>query len=140
MSWFPLNFSIAISCEGELSIQTEINSSNNKSEEIATTTTTTDSSLVVNNYSPGDKLKNDISFDSNSKGQKSTSNSETGVHREYFLHSVVCQIDDGHQKNLVSLINVDQRYFRIKMSNNNNKCQREEEMMKNQWFIFNDFR
>lgn len=146
-SWFPLHFSIAINDQEELSIQTENNIT--KTDEVSLTTaeamdTLTNSSNEIFS-SPSDKIENDNknilkSQQSYEPLKKLSTNSSNDLYQEYFLHSVVCQIDDGHQKNLVSLINVDKRYFRIKMANTSNKCQKEEvDMLKNQWYIFNDF-
>lgn len=144
-SWFPLHFSITINDQGELSIQTDNNTT--KTDEISTIKTesmeTVNTSTILISSS-GDNMESDNNKNYTKRQQslESMKNLSTGSgndsYHEYYLHSVVCQIDDGHQKNLVSLINVDQRYFRIKMANNN-KCQKEDDLLKNQWYIFNDF-
>ncbi|XP_055903558.1 PAN2-PAN3 deadenylation complex catalytic subunit PAN2 [Eupeodes corollae] len=101
-SWFPLNFSMAIDVNGELSVQTE--NSNTKSEESYSEDA---DSPVKRTSTPIDTPRKNVN----------------DTYKEYSLKAVVCQIDDGTQKNLVSLINVGSRGSDDQ----------------NQWYIFNDF-
>lgn len=54
------------------------------------------------------------------------------VKKDYKLSAVVCQIDDGSQKNLVSLVHVPGSYHEMKLGNNDSP--------NGGWYIFNDFR
>lgn len=53
--------------------------------------------------------------------------------KNYKLSAVVCQIDDGTNKNLVSLIHVDHRYHSARLPDS------EEKYVDGKWYIFNDF-
>lgn len=101
-SWFPLSFSMAIGMDGDLSIQTE--NSNTKSE----------------------------GCEPNLPQKHTLLREDSTEYKEYNLLAVVCQIDDGSQKNLVSLINASKMYHDLKTGNPNPD-------QPNQWYIFNDF-
>lgn len=55
------------------------------------------------------------------------------VRRDYKLTAVVCEIDDGTQKNLVALVHVPNSYHEMKTGPAN-------EAYNSGWYIFNDFR
>ncbi|KAH8254144.1 hypothetical protein KR032_008698 [Drosophila birchii] len=98
-SWFPLTFTMDISEQGELQVQTQSDKSEQQQQE-----------------EEGEKLS-----------------AKTGDNeRMYALHAVVCQVDDGTQKNLVSLINVHRQYHSMKLAESPDDPQ-------HQWYIFNDF-
>ena len=54
------------------------------------------------------------------------------TNKQYRLSAVVCQIDDGTQKNLVALVNVGHTYHEQKLGGGEDGI--------HQWYIFNDFR
>lgn len=111
-SWFPMSFSMAVDANGELSVQTE--NSNTKLEETCNEDTEPNFKHSSTPIDFGTKSVNDTTY------------------KEYVLKAVVCQIDDGSQKNLVSLINVGSRYHDLKIPNVSSENQ-------SQWYIFNDF-
>lgn len=55
------------------------------------------------------------------------------IRRDYKLTAVVCEIDDGTQKNLVGLVHVPNSYHEMKLGPAN-------EGYNSGWYIFNDFR
>ncbi|XP_004529913.1 PAN2-PAN3 deadenylation complex catalytic subunit PAN2 [Ceratitis capitata] len=124
-SWFPLSFSMSISEQGELSVQTE--HSNTKAEEHSFTEN-------KENRRSNNEVNTAGSESNETEKPQSTNAASNGSYREYALHAVVCQIDDGCQKNLVSLINVSKNYHSIKLAASGNSADEQQ-----QWYIFNDF-
>ncbi|XP_067627638.1 PAN2-PAN3 deadenylation complex catalytic subunit PAN2 [Eurosta solidaginis] len=125
-SWFPLNFSLSLSEKGELNVQTE--HSNTKTEE-QNCTENKENRRSVNKTS---ESSSEATPGSDKQCADVTSNNAS--YREYFLHAVVCQIDDGTQKNLVALINVNKKYHTMKMATSGSNSEEQQ-----QWYIFNDF-
>lgn len=105
-SWFPLAFNMGINEPGELIVQSHTHASKPDQEE----------------------------EEEEQQQDEQQAFAKHKVKRMYALHAVLCQIDDGTQKNLVSLINVRQKYHAMKSSDIS------EEDAQNQWYIFNDFR
>lgn len=133
-SWFPMNFSIAVDAKGELSVQTE--NSNTKSEEPAS----------------GDDKESPMQRTSTPIDTTTTTKTVNDSYKEYALKAVVCQIDDGTQKNLVSLINVGTRCHDSKAHDSKTHDSKIHDSKThdsktpnggaedhNQWYIFNDF-
>ncbi|XP_037942810.1 PAN2-PAN3 deadenylation complex catalytic subunit PAN2 isoform X2 [Teleopsis dalmanni] len=117
-AWFPLGFSMSIKSEGDLNVYVE--NTNNKHEEKNLTT-----------HNENQVITQDVTENASEvKDLKTVFNSS--INRDYSLHAVVCQIDDGTQKHLVSLINVDKKYHSLKVTNEKNNIE-------DQWYIFNDF-
>ncbi|KAM8713534.1 hypothetical protein ACLKA7_013798 [Drosophila subpalustris] len=106
-SWFPLTFNMGINEEGELIVQSPSQSAKSEQEE---------------------------EDEEQQQQQQEKVLSKGSVQRMYGLHAVLCQIDDGTQKNLVSLINVRQKYHAMKVTTSDTS-----EEAQNQWYIFNDF-
>ncbi|BFG05341.1 PAN2-PAN3 deadenylation complex catalytic subunit PAN2 [Drosophila madeirensis] len=100
-SWFPLTFTMTITDQGELVVQTQSDTEKAEQEE--------------------------------QEGEKPSIKSGE-INRMYALHAVVCQVDDGTQKNLVSLINVQRQYHTMKLA-----ASESSEDSQHQWYIFNDF-
>jgi len=105
-SWFPLTFNMGINEDGELIVQ-----------------------------SPTQIGKSEQEVEDEEQQQQEQAFTKDTVQRVYGLHAVLCQIDDGNQKNLVSLINVRQKYHTMKTGTLD-----ASEEVQNQWYIFNDFR
>lgn len=68
------------------------------------------------------------------KYQTDPSNHSDKNAKNYKLSAVVCQIDDGSNKNLVSLIHVDHRYHSARLPESEH-----EKYLDGQWYVFNDF-
>ncbi|XP_030563599.1 PAN2-PAN3 deadenylation complex catalytic subunit PAN2 isoform X2 [Drosophila novamexicana] len=106
-SWFPLAFNMGISETGELSVLSPTHASKTEQE-------SEDEELM--------------------QQQQQQTLPKDHIQRMYALHAVVCQIDDGTQKNLVSLINVRQKYHTMKATTSD-----AIDETQSQWYIFNDF-
>lgn len=109
-SWFPLTFNMGINEEGELIVQSPSQTAKSEQEE-------------------------EDEEQQQQQQQQEEVLSQGSVQRMYGLHAVLCQIDDGTQKNLVSLINVRQKYHAMKATTSETS-----EEAQSQWYIFNDFR
>ncbi|CAD7088929.1 unnamed protein product [Hermetia illucens] len=119
-SWFPLSFSMRIDENDELEIQVDgsDNVNNNKQEESA--------------EKPRDDCDNSAGeSELFSKFEQPQQNAYSDKYKDYNLTAVVCQIDDGVQKNLVALIKIGKIYYDLKLGPTDEQP--------DQWYIFNDF-
>ncbi|EDV98423.1 PAN2-PAN3 deadenylation complex catalytic subunit PAN2 [Drosophila grimshawi] len=105
-SWFPLTFKMGISDTGELNVQSLTHTAKSEQEE----------------------------EDEEQLTEQQPTETKNQVQRIYALNAVVCQIDDGTQKNLVSLVNVRHKYHTMKATTSDAL-----EETQQQWYIFNDF-
>lgn len=126
-TWFPLQFSIEIDENCEL----KIDSGYNKTNDIQSTS---DNGQPPNNET--EKINNNTNGTSKPNEEileNSASNSPIPItkKKDYKLSAVVCQINDGNQRHLVSLVYVSNNYHEMKKAGNDNKY--------GQWYIFNDF-
>ncbi|XP_053962375.1 PAN2-PAN3 deadenylation complex catalytic subunit PAN2 [Anastrepha ludens] len=126
-SWFPLGFSMSISELGELSVQTELSDTKTEEHNSMENKENRKSVNETSDAGNGESAAHD-------KKQSANLASNNDSYREYALHAVVCQIDDGTQKNLVSLINVSKKYHTQKMATSGSNGEEQQ-----QWYIFNDF-
>lgn len=125
--WFPLQFSMEIDrATGELIVNDVINgdaaaieSISEKDVDASTLTEDLSDLNVTDEAENSEEKKNDTKADEKANEKKL-----------YKLSAVVCQIINGTQKNLVSLIHVDSEYHRLKSSDSN---------ANSQWYVFNDF-
>lgn len=127
--WFPLQFTMEID-EDTSDLTVDSNCSNDASAE-----------------NESDFLKNDASPETEEKERKISENtisstrssltptsliSSVSQRKLYKLSAVVCQVNNGPQKNLVALICVNGKYHKMKLG--------EMDESHSQWYIFNDFR
>lgn len=126
--WFPLQFTMEIDDEsGELIVEDVLsNESIATTAEIEASITEKDSNEIENIIDGAEELSIKETED-NSKDLQNTTNTK----KLYKLTSVVCQVINGTQKNLVSLIYVGEQYHKMKLG--------EQNTCNGQWYIFNDF-
>lgn len=135
--WFPLNFSMEIDENDELQItnsNTDIPPSPMKARNRNATSLSKDDE--IDNLETEEERKLQIEMEDIMKvideGEQIMPNGETKVKKEYKLSAVICEINDGTQKNLVSLVNVPVGYHDMKLGGNEGGT--------GGWYIFNDFR
>ncbi|TDG50980.1 hypothetical protein AWZ03_002635 [Drosophila navojoa] len=109
-SWFPLAFNMGISETGELNVLSPTHASKAEQES-----------------------EDEEQQQQQQQTQQQQQQQENKIQKMYALHAVVCQVDDGTQKNLVSLINVRPKYHSMKAATS------DVDETQQQWYIFNDF-
>lgn len=133
--WFPLNFSMEIDENDELQISNtntdippspvKLQHKNNSNEKLSEKDPETERLEFEEK-----KLQSEMEDIMKIIDEKPEVQAK--VKKDYKLSAVVCQIDDGSQKNLVSLVHVPGSYHEMKLGNNEN--------LNGGWYIFNDFR
>lgn len=119
-TWFPLEFHMEIVQDGKLEVtlpeevEVEEEDVNDKQEEKKETVKKEEEEAATPSTTEAD--------------------SSNKTAKNYKLSAVVCQIDDGTTKNLVSLIHVDHRYHSARLPEAEH-----EKYVDGQWYIFNDF-
>lgn len=116
-TWFPLEFHMEIVKDGklEVTLTEDVEKGDEKKEMNA--------EVDTEEKEPQKPKEQKDEIDPSNKNAKN-----------YKLSAVVCQIDDGTTKNLVSLIHVDHRYHSARLPESEH-----EKYADGQWYIFNDF-
>lgn len=128
--WFPLQFTMEVDSEsGDLIVEdVNLNESESVTAEIEASVTETSTDDVEN---VTESLKNLSTENETEDETKDLQQKKPNTKKLYKLTSVVCQIINGTQKNLVSLIYVSGQYHKMKLGDQNTCI--------GQWYIFNDF-
>lgn len=121
-TWFPLEFQMEIVKDGKLEVTV-------KEEELAVPKDGDEEKEKEKRSESVEKITEDLKEKLKCSEDQSSDNS-----KNYKLSAVVCQIDDGSNKNLVSLIHVDHRYHSARLPETDH-----EKYTDGQWYIFNDF-
>ncbi|XP_053669527.1 PAN2-PAN3 deadenylation complex catalytic subunit PAN2 isoform X2 [Anopheles marshallii] len=124
-SWFPLSFQMSLDEQQNLDISSLRTASNGEP-------------VILNATAEHDaELQNSRALDAEGKEQNTANDSSDDLVRvetitkTYNLSAVVCYINDGSQRNLVSLIHVPACYQELKQPGDSNPM--------GGWYIFNDF-
>lgn len=130
-TWFPLRFAMEINSADELKIQTiKVDTESEKSHSETSSATPLDETKSLHDSLPTSNRSTNSTPSSRNTTSPASSSSKSKK-RTYNLSAVVCQITEGNQTHLVSLIYVSAAYHRMK-----------PEPLRStpgQWYVFNDF-
>lgn len=130
-TWFPLRFSMEINSAEELKIQTlKVDTEADKAF-ASTPEKSSIHSISPTSLDETKSLQDSLPTSSISPTSSSSGLSQKSKKRTYNLSAVVCQITEGNQTHLVSLIYVGEVYHRMKPEPLRSKP--------GQWYVFNDF-
>lgn len=125
-AWFPLNFSMEIDDRGDLNIHSNINGT--ISPPPSKLPTDEEISELINEMKKMEKSTQPEEAEKSTESQQFVSSSKK---KEYELSAVVCDINDGSQRNFVALIYISNSYHKLKLGSDWAKP--------GQWYLFNDF-
>lgn len=131
--WFPLQFTMDID-EDTNELTVDLNGATDGSTENESDFIKNDTSPVIEDAAESVEREQSENTISSTRSSMTPTSLISCISQKklYKLTAVVCQVNNGPQKNLVALINVGGKYHKMKMGDVDENF--------NQWYIFNDFR